>query len=121
MPMAGEGPGRESGQLIVGDGLGRRYGAVTAVEDVSFEIGRHEVVGLLGHNGAGKTTIMKMIAGYLEPTAGRVLVDGIEVERDRAVAQARLGYLPENCPLYPEMTVLEHLEDRKSTRLNSSH
>src|SRR3546814_2415380 len=53
---------------------------------------------------------MKMIAGYLEPTAGRVLVDGIEVERDRAVAQARLGYLPENCPLYPEMTVLEHLD-----------
>src|SRR3546814_17726164 len=84
MPMSGEGPGRESGQMIVADGLVRRYGAVTAVEDVSFEIGRHEVVGLLGHNGAGKTTIMKMIAGYLEPTAGRVLVDGIEVERDRA-------------------------------------
>src|SRR3546814_3456755 len=112
MPMSGEGPGRESGQMIVADGLVRRYGAVTAVEDVSFEIGRHEVVGLLGHNGAGKTTIMKMIAGYLEPTAGRVLVDGIEVERDRAVAQARLGYLPENCPLYPEMTVLEHLDFR---------
>src|SRR3546814_18778762 len=108
MPRSGEGPGRESGQMIVADGLVRRYGAVTAVEDVSFEIGRHEVVGLLGHNGAGTTTIMKMIAGYLEPTAGRVLVDGIEVERDRAVAQARLGSLPATFPPYPAMTILTH-------------
>src|SRR3546814_6702785 len=110
------------------------------ISDCSSDVCSPDLVGLLGHNGAGKTTIMKMIAGYLEPTAGRVLVDGIEVERDRAVAQARLGYLPENCPLYPEMTVLEHLDfaaelralhgaarlaavrrDRKSTRLNSSH
>src|SRR3546814_13370523 len=69
MPMSGEGPGRESGQMIVADGLVRRYGAVTAVEDVSFEIGRHEVVGLLGHYGADKTTTMKLTAGSLEPSS----------------------------------------------------
>src|SRR3546814_16164372 len=102
MPMSGEGPGRESGQMIVADGLVRRYGAVTAVEDVSFEIGRHEVVGLLGHNGAGKPTIMKMIPGFLDPTAGRALVDGIQLERHRAGDAARPPSLPEKPPLPPQ-------------------
>src|SRR3546814_19356947 len=97
--MAGEGAGREAGQMIGADGLVRRYGALTAVEDVSFEIGRHEVVGFLGHNGAGKTTLMKMNAGYLEPTARRVMVNGIDEERDRALEQARLAHLPAQCPL----------------------
>lgn len=99
-----------SGQAIVADRLVRKYGDFTAVEDVSFRIGAQEIVGLLGHNGAGKTTIMKMLTGYLEPTAGRALIDGIDVESDRAAAQARLGYLPENCPLYPEMTVVGYLD-----------
>src|SRR5690606_4146605 len=99
-----------SGHAIVAEHLVRKYGDFTAVDDVSFQIDSQEIVGLLGHNGAGKTTIMKMLTGFLEPTAGRALIDGIDVETDRAAAQARLGYLPENCPLYPEMTVIGYLD-----------
>lgn len=95
--------------MIEADGLERRYGEFVAVDGVSFAIGAGEVVGLLGHNGAGKTTIMKMLTGYLEPSAGRALVDGLEVESQRQQAQQLLGYLPENLPLYPEMTVADYL------------
>lgn len=96
--------------MIQVEHLTRRYGALTAVDDVRFDIARGEVVGLLGHNGAGKTTIMKMITGYLEPTSGSVRVDGLEVGRDRRAVQARIGYLPENCPVWPEMTVIDYLD-----------
>ena len=97
-------------QMIAAENLTRKYGDFTAVDGVSFHIGEHDIVGLLGHNGAGKTTIMKMVTGYLEPTGGRVLVDGLDVDTDRSAVQARLGYLPENCPLYPEMTVVDYLD-----------
>ncbi|HEY3729825.1 MAG TPA: ATP-binding cassette domain-containing protein [Steroidobacteraceae bacterium] len=90
--------------------LTRRYGDFVAVDDVSFAIGRGEVVGLLGPNGAGKTTIMKMLTGFLEPTAGSIQVDQLEIGRDTAAIQRRVGYLPENCPAWPEMTVIEFLE-----------
>jgi ABC-2 type transport system ATP-binding protein len=90
--------------------LTRRYGAFTAVDDVSFHVDRGEVVGLLGHNGAGKTTLMKILTGYLEPTSGTVRVDGLEIGRDTPAIQARIGYLPENCPVWPEMTVIDFLE-----------
>lgn len=90
--------------------LSRRYGELLAVDDVGFGIGRGEVVGLLGHNGAGKTTIMKMLTGYLEPTAGRIVIDGLEIGHDTAAIQRRIGYLPENCPLWPEMTVIDYLD-----------
>jgi len=90
--------------------LMRRYGDTTAVDDVTFEIARGEVVGLLGHNGAGKTTIMKMITGFLEPTAGTIRIDDLEIGRDTRAIQARIGYLPENCPLWPEMTVIDYLD-----------
>lgn len=80
-----------------------------AVDAVGFEIGKGEVVGLLGHNGAGKTTIMKMITGYLEPTSGEIEVDGLRVGADTRAIQQRIGYLPENCPVWPEMTVLDYL------------
>jgi len=90
--------------------LTRRYGDVTAVDDVSFRIGRGEIVGLLGHNGAGKTTIMKMMTGYLEPTAGTIVIDDLQVGRDTRAIQARIGYLPENCPVWPEMTVIDYLD-----------
>ncbi len=88
----------------------RRYGDFTAVDDVSFSIGRGEVVGLLGHNGAGKTTIMKMMTGFLEPTAGAIFVDDLRIGRDTRAIQARIGYLPENCPVWPEMTVIDYLD-----------
>lgn len=90
--------------------LSRAYGAVKAVDDVSFAIGDGEVVGLLGHNGAGKTTIMKMLTGYLEPTAGRIEVNELEQSANLRAIQAMIGYLPENCPLYGEMSVVGYLE-----------
>lgn len=96
--------------MIQVEHLTRRYGELTAVDDVSFRIGTGEVVGLLGHNGAGKTTIMKMITGYLEPSAGIIRVDGAELGADSRAIQARIGYLPENCPLWPEMTVIDYLD-----------
>ncbi len=90
--------------------LTRAYGGFLAVDDVSFTIKRGEVVGLLGHNGAGKTTIMKMLTGFLEPTSGSIHVEDLEIGRDTAAIQRRIGYLPENCPAWPEMTVIEFLE-----------
>lgn len=89
--------------------LTRRYGPLTAVDDFSVEIGRGEIVGLLGHNGAGKTTVMKILTGFLEASAGSVSVAGVDVATDRASVQRQIGYLPENAPLYPEMLVQEYL------------
>jgi ABC-2 type transport system ATP-binding protein len=73
-------------------------------------IGDGEIVGLLGHNGAGKTTIMKMMTGFLEPTSGTIRVGELEMAADRRAIQAMIGYLPENCPVYTEMTVAGYLE-----------
>ncbi len=96
--------------MIDVEGVTRRFGDFTAVAKVDFRIAAGEIVGLLGHNGAGKTTLMKMITGYLAPSAGTIRVDGVSVSEDPRHAQARIGYLPENCPLYPEMTVVEYLD-----------
>lgn len=96
--------------MIKTEALTRTYGDFTAVDQVSFTIGRGEIVGLLGHNGAGKTTIMKMLTGYLEPTGGRIEIDGMDIRTDRAAIQRKIGYLPENCPVYPEMTVIDYLD-----------
>ena len=96
--------------MIIARNLTRNYGAFTAVDDVSFKIEEGEIVGLLGHNGAGKTTIMKMLTGFLEPTSGSVEIDGHNMESERSLAQSYVGYLPENCPLYPEMSVVEFLD-----------
>lgn len=90
--------------------LTRRYGGFTAVDDLNLVIGRGEVVGLLGHNGAGKTTVMKMLTGYLEPTGGTIRVGDLEIGRDTRAIQSRIGYLPENCPVWPDMTVIDFLE-----------
>lgn len=96
--------------MIKIDNLTRRYGDFTAVDAVSFQIGRGEVVGLLGHNGAGKTTIMKMMCGYLEPTSGSIRIEGLDVATEGRTVRARIGYLPENCPVWPEMTVIDYLD-----------
>ncbi|MDP6376220.1 MAG: ABC transporter ATP-binding protein [Pseudomonadales bacterium] len=95
--------------MIQAEHLSRLYGDFVAVDDVSFSIDHGEVVGLLGHNGAGKTTIMKMLTGYLEPSSGSVTVDGIVVEEDAMAVQRQLGYLSENLPLYPELRVIDYL------------
>ncbi len=96
--------------MIRVESLTRTYGELRAVDRVSFEIGQGEIVGLLGHNGAGKTTIMKMLTGFLEPTGGAIEIDGLDIATDREAVQARIGYLPENDPLYPEMTVIDYLD-----------
>lgn len=96
--------------MIKAEKLTRKYGSFTAVDEVSFDIAKGEIVGLLGHNGAGKTTIMKTITGFLEPTSGVVKVNGMDVTEKRREVQAKIGYLPENCPLYPEITVIDYLE-----------
>ncbi|HPE59215.1 MAG TPA: ABC transporter ATP-binding protein [Thiolinea sp.] len=95
--------------MIKINALSRHYGEFKAVDDVSFEIRRGEVVGLLGHNGAGKTTIMKMMTGFLEPTAGSIDIDGLMIGVATRRIQQRIGYLPENCPIWPEMTVIDYL------------
>ena len=95
--------------MISVDRLARAYGGFVAVEGASFRIAPGEIVGLLGHNGAGKTTIMKMLSGYLEPSAGRIEIDGLDLAAERRAAQRRIGYLPENLPVYPDMDVADYL------------
>jgi ABC-2 type transport system ATP-binding protein len=89
--------------------LTKRYGRVTAVDDVSFRVERGEILGFLGPNGAGKTTTMRVLTGYMPATSGRALVAGFDVFEHPLEAKRRTGYLPETPPLYPEMTVREYL------------
>ena len=96
--------------MIEVNNLSRFYGNLIAVNSVNFKIEKGEVVGLLGHNGAGKTTIMKMLTGYLEPSSGSISIDGLEIGLDTDLIQKKIGYLPENCPVWPEMTVIDYLE-----------
>jgi ABC-2 type transport system ATP-binding protein len=88
----------------------KRYGRVTAVDDVSFRVERGEILGFLGPNGAGKTTTMRILTGYMPPTEGRATVAGYDVFTHPVDAKRRTGYLPETPPLYPDMTVREYLE-----------
>lgn len=90
--------------------LTRSYGSFKAVDSVSFKIQKGEIIGLLGHNGAGKTTIMKMISGYLEADTGDVSLDGVTLSKEDKKLQSQLGYLPESLPVYPEMSVAEYLD-----------
>jgi ABC-2 type transport system ATP-binding protein len=89
--------------------LTKRYGRVTAVDDVSFRVERGEILGFLGPNGAGKTTTMRVLTGYLPPTSGRTVVAGFDVFDQPIEAKRRTGYLPETPPLYLDMTVHEYL------------
>ena len=96
--------------MIEVQSLTRRYGKNLAVDGVSFTIGSGEIVGLLGHNGAGKTTIMRMLSGYLEPSGGSIDIDGAALATNAHQIQQQLGYLPENLPVYPDMMVADYLE-----------
>jgi ABC-2 type transport system ATP-binding protein len=95
--------------MIEVNGLVKNYGPKRAVDGVSFAVRRGDILGFLGPNGAGKSTTMKMITGYIRPDAGTAKVDGIDVARDPVAVKRKLGYLPENAPAYPEMTVEEFL------------
>jgi len=90
--------------------LSKRYGRVTAVDDVSFRVERGEILGFLGPNGAGKTTTMRILTGYMPATEGKAVVAGFDVFDQPVEAKRRTGYLPETPPLYPDMSVLEYLE-----------
>jgi ABC-2 type transport system ATP-binding protein len=89
--------------------LTKRYGPVTAVDDVSFTVERGEILGFLGPNGAGKTTTMRVLTGYMPPSEGKAVVAGYDVFEQPIEAKQRTGYLPETPPLYPDMTVREYL------------
>ena len=89
--------------------LTKRYGPVTAVDDVNFRVEKGEILGFLGPNGAGKTSTMRVITGYMPPTDGKVVVAGFDVFTHPLEAKRRTGYLPETPPLYPDMTVREYL------------
>ena len=91
------------------EGLEKRYGAVQAVQGVSFQAADGQVTGLLGPNGAGKTTTLRMLSSLVEPDAGRALVDGIDVRQQPRAALRRLGMLPDSRGLYPRLTAREHL------------
>ena len=95
--------------MIEASGLSKYYGPFIAVHDISFVIPQGQVVAFLGPNGAGKTTLMRMLTGYLAPSAGRASIAGFDVRTNRIEASRQLGYLPENGPLYPDMTPLELL------------
>jgi ABC-2 type transport system ATP-binding protein len=99
----------QSEVLIEARSLSRRYGRTDAVADLSLTLRTGDILGLLGPNGAGKTTTMKMLTGNLAPTSGEVLVKGISLREDAKAAKRHLGYLPEQPPLYPELTVDEYL------------
>lgn len=95
--------------MIQVTGLTRRYGSALAVSDLSFSVKEGEIVGFLGPNGAGKSTTMNMLTGCLRPTAGIVRLGGYDIDTDADQARKIIGYLPENPPLYPDMTVDEYL------------
>ena len=123
--------GATAGPVIEIRDITKAFGDTVAVDGVSFEVRRGEVLGFLGPNAAGKTTTMRILTGYLAPTSGNARIAGLDVTRDRIDAAERLGYLPENGPLYLDMTARETLiflgrargmerERRRVTRFRAS-
>jgi ABC-2 type transport system ATP-binding protein len=98
--------------MIEASKLTHYYGDYQAVRQVGFSVGKQSVVGFLGPNGAGKSTTMRILAGFLIPTSGKASIAGFDVVRHPIEARKRIGYLPENCPLYPGMTTVEYLRFR---------
>ena len=117
--------GDQSRPMIEAHRLSKYYGPFVAVEDISFTIPRGQIVAFLGPNGAGKTTTMRMLTGFLAPSSGRATLAGFDVHQSRIEASRYLGYLPENGPMYPDMTPLELLsffgEAREMDRTTLGH
>src|SRR6202163_1953057 len=119
----------KGGLMLAAQGLYKFYGSVPAVQDVSFTLGRGQVLGYLGPNGSGKSTTVKMLTGLLEPTDGEVTLDGQNIHKDLAAYRKRLGYVPEEANFYPYLSGQEYLhmvgtlrampEPRKNARINS--
>jgi ABC-2 type transport system ATP-binding protein len=96
--------------MIEVENLTKRYGYARGIEDVSFSLSKGQILGFLGPNGAGKTTTMKILTGFLQPTAGKVTIDNLDIISDSLEIRKRIGYLPESTPLYQEMGVVEYLD-----------
>lgn len=114
-------PRKAESAMIKAENLVKRYGTNYALSDVSFEIGEGEIVGLLGPNGAGKSTAMNILTGYLSSTSGAAYVNGINILENPIEAKKFIGFLPEQPPIYPDMTVLEYLNfvyELKATTLS---
>ncbi|MDO8518903.1 MAG: ATP-binding cassette domain-containing protein, partial [Deltaproteobacteria bacterium] len=95
--------------MIQVQNITKKFGSVTAVDGISFELGKGELVGFLGPNGAGKTTTMRILAGFLPPSSGTCTIAGIDVSQNDFEIKKKIGYLPESAPLYGEMEVTEYL------------
>lgn len=93
--------------MIEVNNITKKYGSVTAVDNISFKIDKGEIIGLLGPNGAGKSTTMNMITGYIEPTEGQIIINGFDISKKSKKAKAQIGYMPEGVPLYSDLTVKE--------------
>jgi ABC-2 type transport system ATP-binding protein len=116
--------------LIEVTGITKEFGRVTAVDGITFSVGKGEILGFLGPNGAGKTTTMRILTGFLPATKGRAVVAGHDILSEPQKAKRKIGYLPESPPLYPEMTVYDYLDfvarikgvsrDRRKTRVEAS-
>ena len=98
--------------MIHVENLTKYYGDYPAVRGVSFDVAQGQIVGFLGPNGAGKSTTMRVLAGFLTASSGAATIDGIDVFWNPVAARRRIGYMPENCPLYPELRVREYLHFR---------
>src|SRR5262245_57524784 len=96
--------------MIAIQNLSKRFGPILAVDNVSFTVGRGEVLGFLGPNGAGKSTTMKMITGFLAPTSGTARICGHDVLQEPVQVKRKIGYLPEGAPAYPDMTPAAFLD-----------
>lgn len=112
--------------MIQVENITKKYGSFTAVDNINFEIEEGEIVGFLGPNGAGKSTTMNMITGFIEPTSGRIIVDGYDISKKPRKAKKQIGYMPEGVPLYSDLTVKEFVTymaelrkvDRKTKKEN---
>jgi ABC-2 type transport system ATP-binding protein len=102
--------------MIKVENLTKRYAGVTAIDDISFEVGKGEIVGFLGPNGAGKSSTMRILSSFMPATSGRASIAGYDVFENSLQAREHLGYMPENVPLYPEMRVTEYLNFRAALK-----
>ena len=111
-------PGEESGpfSMIKVENLTKRYAGFTAIDQLSFEVGKGEIVGFLGPNGAGKSTTMRILSTYMPATSGRATIAGFDVFTQSMQARRHLGYMPENVPLYTDMRVSEYLNYRATLK-----
>src|SRR6476646_6536652 len=102
--------------MIKVENLTKRYAGHTAIQDLSFEVGKGEIMGFLGPNGAGKSTTMRILSSFMPPTSGRASIAGFDIFEQSLQARAHLGYMPESVPLYNDMRVTEYLNYRAALK-----